>query len=1833
MRKMNFYKYLVVILGILALFPRELNAQNPTPNLYSVHVKQSFSSWGSCSSDPDFDYADITLIFNNAPSLLRRIRSNELTQTIEFDDVFTNSQQDKNLLYLFGESNSSIHKIHVHTNANDIKNDHDLYYELRMDELVVGEYSESHDASDPCNNIISSNREGYTMTTTVYIDDPIYITYTGSNSYNLDFERVGLRIDGYYENRHANKPFLQVALDSDPDNWIDLKHITIKPNNTLNLSYKDIVGEKNANNPRYFDWMGKSLRFRVIKTLKNNELTTGNIVTSIRFYPDGLQYTIEEITRTNCDENVRVYVELENDADTGFLNLDTDQYYWVAFDGVTGFDCEMVPQGGLRFEIILDLGGLPGDPFDEPNTEDMVWTLQLQEKDKPGFIACERNFTIPEKPGIITIDQKPKSSPVNGVMYNLPSMSNPYALLNIVDDYTHSALRRPYTITGPNDFEVLINDIPTAYDDLSQEGKNDLDTAFKYHFLSITDDFNAYDNPYSSYFSYRYKEWFKDQNAASPFYRIIHPNGVSQFFVSKYHSHYHTHSCTHSHTHTHYCYCIPGKKMSDTPKINNTQKYPNCPQGYTMECHEDDHSLANPDPHNLCSHTSHTVESNADWSQPDNGDHTHTEGHSHIHTNTGIHAHGANSNYDYILIKKLNLSNDNVSNFSTTYNNVDYITLTTTGFKAEYTLRRSGVDIPVTIWTEDAILNSVYPDKGVAQTWYDDYYAIYKEQWLEEQLGTKLPIPDTMVNQLPEGSVQNLILTDYHGCDYNFYIDVDAPPSASFTISNKNEPSEACKNDGSATITYNGGGVPPYKHAAGDLNDPGDQIIVTNLIYGPNPIKFHDAEGYESETIIVPINGAVGITSTPVSHQTCTPANGRITVNVGSVSGTKTYTLTNVYTDEKYVQTLSANTYVFDNLPTGIYNAKVENNTCPSFYKPGIEIENHIFQVTDIPTDATTIGGNGSVAISFDNRINNVTWTNAPATFSTASSNNKNYQVAPDNYNIIATHIDQYGAGCDVPVDFEIKAPTFSATVNIEETEDNATVSVSLTGSDLIDDYHFRLLNSSGSEVNPPVVQTDGVYTVNMVYDGNNIDVFEFTYPSTKITSGYYIKDTDSIRCPGGDGTVTLAPSGGREGANFTISTDGIQYFSTTEHTVHAGVFKYYIKEETYPTGNKNIYDNSLTIKHTLINSFSDTIADAKQITANVESIDITCAGLNNGRVSLNNLSNGSGSYKYRIDSDGDWTNTLLEIPDLTPGNHDVYIQDIGYGCQAFILTSFPILEPDTLKLDSIRIVQPKCELDNGEIYVQASGGNGLYKFDWEYNNSFFHSTDSLVEDSIIHFPDSLAYGSYKLILTDFKDGSMGCQFDTTLILNEYENPKIISFDSTDVSCYMGSDGEILITETLGTTSINNIGIIGVDLVYNDFITNISNPFDNLSKGTYNLIATDDSLCTSDTVEITISQPDSLYLDIETIVPVIQKGENSGEIHFTVHGGNGNLKTVYLLNSEKAIIDEIDARNNSLVRFYKLYKGDYSIEVTDEKGCSYTSQEISVEEPEHTLGFNVIDKYDAQCKAQTGGFTIQAFGGWGEYSYNKASSNGFSNDSIFNKLNAGSYLISIKDKHGAIFTDTVKVYEPQDSLQASLVSFIDPTCNNNGSLTINIKGGVAPYSVNFDESGSTSISAPQNYTFTNRSSGSSTLHIVDDNGCKFEMQTNLSDQDLISINNFQKTYPTGTATHDGEIEAFVSGGMPPINYTWSELNGSIVGGNSSVLSGISFGHYKLHASEQNGCFDTSLVYLPSIYDQVIELIDIQHETNYQENDGYVHLFSDLESIDSIKIIDPHELTT
>ncbi len=1821
---MKHIKKIITVFVLIALFARDIQAQEHIPPRYCVKLKYNFEGWGKCINEPTFERAYVILKFEDEQIYVKRITPDSLDQELTFDRDLFNPEADKDLGSLKDDSENSFEGMTIVTEAANIRHDKILEHDLSLDDLMIGESKPpiKMTASDPC-GLFHNKREGYDVTTTLYIDDPIFISNNGDKQYVLDYESLTLHVSDFYKNKRPEKPYLEVFMDN-INGWERIENVNIIPNSDVQLSYSQIAGAKDAVNTNYYDWMGEFLQFRVVKTLMNGKKTVGNIEGGIRFYPEGLQYEITQTRRSSCKNKVNIYVKMESDLDEGYLNLNTDLFFWRVRSPDDMYNCIMKPTGDpLKFEIITEDDGFPTDPFNQPDDQDIEWTLQLIDKNpqSESSVACERTFTIPKKPEDITITQSEALIPVptGGTKYHILNLNDPYVVLNIVDPYDFAHLRRPYKIVLDSDTLKTIDKLPNTYENMTQHQRDSVDDVFKQEFDSLVNLKEDSGNPYFSYFALKYKNWLDDQNMT-----ITHPDGSVQFSVYEYHQHYHSHSCTH--THTVERGCILDETNPGDPHLV-------CQTGLAIE---------NTPPHDLCNST-HIPLNPEDWEWVDdiNLEHTHVRGHNHLHTHDdGLHNHGDNTNYDYTVIRIQPLPNGEISNHSSPYNNVTSYSAVSTGFNAKYVLNIQGTEVNVPIWTKSDIMDNIYPNNGIAQSWYNDYRDLFKEKWLNERLGIR--ISEKIVANNP----QYLKLIDKDKCEYNItstngYTLVKAPAVAIFDTSEVNYPSDACSVNGTAKITYVGGGNPPYYRPEGTLSQNGESIIIDNLDYGDNPIIFYDSsllnETARKNVSLESIED--GITSIDTLPQTCSEPNGKITINTKNLPGPVTYTLINKATNDKLTHNQNQNSgsysHTFDALYAGTYNAIVLCGTCSPIEHENIIVNNNVFQIkTPITTNATEFEGKGSVSLTFVNRTDAVTWlSGVPQEFNvTENSNSINYtNVSPGTYNFSASHNDTYGRTCNVQGNFVINEPSFEATINITETDDNANVSVSLIeGNSLITPYKFRLFNSSNAEIAAgeensllaSTIETPDDYTLIMEYGINDKVLYTFTYPSTPITNTHSVT---APLCPGWDGSILLTSSGGIDGTGHLISTDGATYTTDVNFNVKGGDFTYFIKDENIST--IDVSGNAITLNRSVVNSFTVEIPEPEHVYAEiVMPVDVTCFGANDGSISIDNLTGGSGTYQYRVDN-GSWADPLTDITGLAPGNHILYLQDNGNDCPVVTLSYFNLDEPEVLEIDSISIIHPTCELENGEIYVEAQGGNGFFQFDWSYNNEPFYSSGELAEDSVTHLGDTLRHGLYRLDITD----NNNCTFSQSPDLNEYFNPQINNADIADVECYAEENGEILVTDVSGTTTVNKIAIAALDFVYNDTIYDLASSFTDLKYGRYELTAIDDSACFSNSpYQLLVNQPDTIVYSItDTIVPVTIKGSNTGKIISKVYGGNDGLKDITLYDSGNIEIDQKSERNEFPLLFDSLYAGDYYLTIVDIKGCTDTLFSQTVEEPQLALGLTVTKKEDAMCKSQTGSFTVEGSGGWGEYSYKRGIGERFYDINSFENLYAGSYIVSVKDKYGAVFTDTLIIYEPKDSLHASLVDYTDPTCGNNGSLTLNLKGGVVPYKLTFESSNDTTdISGPQDYTYTNCPDGAHLLHVIDNNGCRFELETGLSDQDLLNITEFNLTHPSSSGANDGIIESFVSGGNSPLNYSWRELFGNPLSETSSVLSDVSSGHYELTVGESDGCSVTERVFLPDISNTPLEIIELTHETSYLAENGSAQLLSELEEMISVEVINP-----
>ncbi|HXB12098.1 MAG TPA: hypothetical protein VNZ45_08950, partial [Bacteroidia bacterium] len=138
---------------------------------------------------------------------------------------------------------------------------------------------------------------------------------------------------------------------------------------------------------------------------------------------------------------------------------------------------------------------------------------------------------------------------------------------------------------------------------------------------------------------------------------------------------------------------------------------------------------------------------------------------------------------------------------------------------------------------------------------------------------------------------------------------------------------------------------------------------------------------------------------------------------------------------------------------------------------------------------------------------------------------------------------------------------------------------------------------------------------------------------------------------------------------------------------------------------------------------------------------------------------------------------------------------------------------------------------------------------------------------------------------------------------------------------------------------------------------------------------------------------------------------------------------------------------------------------------------------------------------------------------------------------------------------------------------VNPTCGNtNGSATVGVSGGVAPYTYTWSPSGGTSANA------TGLSAGTYTVTVKDKNGCTATASVTLvasaSVVATISANNPVKC--NGGATGSATVTA--TGGTAPYTYTWTP-----VGGTNATASNLTAGTYTITVKDKNGCVGTASV--------------------------------------------------
>jgi subtilisin-like proprotein convertase family protein len=707
-----------------------------------------------------------------------------------------------------------------------------------------------------------------------------------------------------------------------------------------------------------------------------------------------------------------------------------------------------------------------------------------------------------------------------------------------------------------------------------------------------------------------------------------------------------------------------------------------------------------------------------------------------------------------------------------------------------------------------------------------------------------------------------------------------------------------------------------------------------------------------------------------------------------------------------------------------------------------------------------------------------------------------------------------------------------------------------------------------------------------------------------KIIRNYVLPQPDVLRvnkdtvsnpvCQGiHDGFISITPTGGNGGYRTQWSNG-----SNTEDIQNLPPGKYSVKV----TDRNGCLANSDTIN----------LIGPEYLVVEFDKINPTCVGVDNGYLRVNVKSGGEPPYKFFWSTDFSGT-TLTDLP---AADYSVTISD-NKGCKLDTSITLVAAQPIGVKLN---LLSPSCfGTSTGQITLAISGGKIPYDVRWSTGQQ---------GTSIAGLPAA----NYSATITD----AVGCRQVTGLIgLTQPSKLQALAEEIESLVCFGSPEGSINIRTVGGTppykyfwsNKANTEDINGLkEGVYALTITDATNCV--ATTGPYNIVSPSPLIAT---VEVKEYKPceaisyDKLCVKVSGgIVPYSYKWSDAGtdsclsnapvgDYDVTVTDAAGCSKTVrsvkvaenFLPVSVQKVAGGVQkicsgASNGSLVALISggvkpiqyiwsngikgttnsdtlylsnLTASDYRVTLTDNTGCVYISDWMSVEAGKILQPAAPSSQLShVKCwSGNDGAINASVSGGYKPYSYNwrNASDDLISTKEDLTGLKAGVYKFQVIDSIGCTSSLQVIINEPKSPLAfagPAILTHVSCFENKNGSIDIKPEGGVPPYKFKWNN-------GSQSEDLNSLSSGLYQLFLSDSNNCTVTSPQYKIDGPFakLTVDKLTIKHVSCFGGNNGEAVVKAAGGSEPYKFIWSNAS------QSGTLTNLGKGIYSLTITDKNQC--------------------------------------------------------
>ncbi len=580
-------------------------------------------------------------------------------------------------------------------------------------------------------------------------------------------------------------------------------------------------------------------------------------------------------------------------------------------------------------------------------------------------------------------------------------------------------------------------------------------------------------------------------------------------------------------------------------------------------------------------------------------------------------------------------------------------------------------------------------------------------------------------------------------------------------------------------------------------------------------------------------------------------------------------------------------------------------------------------------------------------------------------------------------------------------------------------------------------------------------------------------------------------------------------------------------------------------TNKANKQKNTSAVVNTVSNAYRPgrgEVITGNQIVLYIIATDASC-GYANGSIIVQ-ATNGVAPYSFSMDGGPEQLTGNFPSGLLT-GDHLLKVTDAAGNTVTTSVTLKNTL-PGPVQV-SFNFTYPfNCTSNDGKIEILPSGGTPPYYYsldqvNWQTSNVF----------------DSMYPGIYTFLVKDAND----CGWYS---INQFFFSNVNCDDAAAGGSYSYSE-----CTGNGTLTLSGLGANGPYTYSLDGINfQASDSFDSLGYGVHSLYIKN-SIGTVQIISINIIH--SCFLILDYIAVDAACTTNNGII--TVNCSNGVPPYQYT-------VDGINYQASNI--FTGMAAGNYYVTARDAAGTLSSLYCTVYDRCPVVTGISTGES----CSKKDGTIVAGGFKGTAPYQFSIDGIN-FQTSYTFTGLSSGNYTVTIKDALG--FTSDTTVAVANACLPFTVVN-TSPFCGkNNGTLTVDITAGTAPYQFSID-----GLNYQPSNSFQGLAPGSYTITVKDATG-----QTAMKDIVLVAVivpvANAVAT-AAGCDGTGGSITISITGGTAPFQYSLDSVNYQA----SNVFSNRNEGLYRVMVKDSNNCIAADTI---TVFKNPTPLVSIGNDTS------------------------------